>query len=110
MKRKLAVLVLATLPFIAVQALAAPFLQSDPWPAGAAQPDACTATEGATTGPLTLITVNGAKQIKHDLAGATNGVHNITVTCANVWGSSPAVPFAYTKSPPGGASGLHVAP
>ena len=39
-----------------------------------------------------------------DLAGVTTGNHNISVKAWNIWGDSASVPFALSKSLPGGPS------
>jgi hypothetical protein len=111
-------LLFAALTLAASQAFAGPFLLSDPWPvtdatgATLVQPDSCTAVEGAVNKPLTLITVSGAKQIKHDLAGTTNGTHKFTITCENTaWGiSSAPVSFQFAAGAPTAPAGFRLVP
>lgn len=113
MKKLLCWLALACL---ALESQAAPFVISDPWPianpdgSAAPQPDTCAAVESGVSKPLTLITVNGAKQIRHDLAGTSSGTHDWSVTCANMWGSSNAVNFPFAVAAPTTPAGLRVAP
>ena len=76
--------------------LAAPFVISDPWPAGI-QPDACTAYEepGPTTRDLTLeATQTGLKYIHADLANGVPGFHSWKVVCT-AEGYLPSIPVTF---------------
>jgi len=110
MPRLLLALFLALAPALS---LAGPFLISDPWPATGQQPDTCTAIEqpGPTTRDLTLeSTQTGLKYIREDLSDATPGAHTWSITCANQWGSSSAVPFEFAAGAPTAPAGLRLAP
>lgn len=90
---------------------AAPFLYSDPWPAEGPQPDTCTALEGASSIPLTLIdAAPGSRQIKHNVGALANGAHKWQINCANAWGVSATVPFEFAVGAPTAPSGLRLAP
>jgi hypothetical protein len=84
---------------------AAPFLYSDPWPAGS-EPDTCVAVEGAVTTPLDL--VGSPKYIKDDLSGMT-GAHTWVITCTNAWGSSSPVNFTFKAGAPTAPVGIRIA-
>lgn len=104
----------------AVSAHAAPFLLSDAWLLADSlgnelpQPDTCQSVEGtAAAKPLTLLTTaTGAKYIKQDLTGTTNGSHKLTITCkSNLWGvASAPVDFSFVAGAPTLPAGLRVAP
>lgn len=71
-------------------AIASPFLISDPYPLGGAQPtkqqiflDSGALIEAA---PETL--PNGAVRIRHDLAGISTGQHTVKTKFCNAWGCS----------------------
>lgn len=108
MTRLLAVLVF----MLAAPCYAAPFLISDPWPASDPQPATCTAAvESGAPIPLTLIdAAPGSKQLKHDVGGVAKGAHNWTISCANAFGASASVPFAFAAGAPGAPAGLRLVP
>ena len=45
---------------------------------------------------------DGTVMIHYDLAGFSNGNHNLEVAAANIWGESTYVPFDFTKAVPSG--------
>ncbi|KKL08098.1 hypothetical protein LCGC14_2579280 [marine sediment metagenome] len=44
---------------------------------------------------------DGTVRLYHDLAGVSDGLHNVEVKARNVWGSSTPVPFSFEKILPG---------
>jgi len=43
----------------------------------------------------------GGYVVLKDLAGITEGDHNVSVKAKNIWGESSEVPFVFTKALPG---------
>jgi predicted secreted protein len=92
---------------LAVPALADPWLVCDPYPTGA-KPDGFkyvldTGTEVSVAYSERLFGTENCAVVC-DLAGVTTGNHNISVKAWNIWGDSASVPFAFSKSLPGGPS------
>jgi hypothetical protein len=45
---------------------------------------------------------DGSVMIHYDLAGFSNGNHNLSIAAANIWGESTYVPFQFAKAVPSG--------
>lgn len=102
--------VIAVIMTFAGSAMSAPFLVSDPWPAGGPQPDTCVATEGASQIPLGLITQGGAKSIRHDMVNIQSGEHTWAIKCENAWSESPSTPFSFAAGGPAAPTGIRLVP
>jgi hypothetical protein len=92
---------------LAGPALADPWLVCDPYPTGD-KPDGFkyvldTGTEVSVAYSERLFGTENVAVVC-DLATVTTGNHNIGVKAWNIWGDSASVPFAFSKSLPGGPS------
>jgi hypothetical protein len=78
---------------------AAPFLVCDPYPTTGWQPTSflITIDGGAIITSPAFKNPNNSVQLKYDLSAVSVGAHNVTVRSADVWGSSVAVPFTFTR-------------
>lgn len=105
-KLLIAVLLIDTLLFSGI-ALADPWLVCDPYATGD-KPDGFkyVLDTGSEVSVAYSERIFGTENcaVVCDLAGATTGNHNISVKAFNVWGDSASVPFAFSKSLPGGPS------
>jgi hypothetical protein len=93
------------------EALATPFLVSDPWPMTENQPTACVYQEGTASPVSTPVAVNtdGSVYCHIDLGAVVPGVHAYQVWAANAWGVSPTVPFSFTAGAiPSAPAGMRV--
>ncbi|KKL80640.1 hypothetical protein LCGC14_2002770 [marine sediment metagenome] len=89
--------------FLVSIALAQPFLVSDP-------------QTGAEEYVVTIDGVedispaqdlgNGTVRLYHDMAGVSDGLHNVEVKARNMWEDSLPTPFAFTRTPPGAPAGI----
>ena len=105
MKKLFVLIALAIILLMAAPAMAAPFLVCDP------QADTTTMVvvfDGVTE-IIPYAETSGYVVLK-DLAGITNGVHNVEVRAGNIWGLSTPVPFGFTKTLPGSPSNVDLRP
>ena len=49
---------------------------------------------------------DGTVRLYHDLAGVSDGLHNVEVKARNMWEDSLSVPFVFTRIPPGVPAGI----
>jgi hypothetical protein len=88
----------------------APFLIADPVPASVQPPPEWyeIVIDGAATPVVSPVQKNadGSVQLHFDLSTLSNGAHTLSVSAANVWGKSTAVPFALNKAAPGAPSSI----
>ncbi|KKM14981.1 hypothetical protein LCGC14_1700680 [marine sediment metagenome] len=89
--------------FWASSVLARPFLISDPQ-TGAEE--YVVTIDGVESVSPAQDHGNGTVRLYHDLAGISDGLHNVEVKAQNVWGDSLPTPFVFTKTLPGGPTGI----
>lgn len=84
-----------------------PWLTCSPYPADVPKPTSFLVTmDGAPAVESTpLVNADGSVQLRHDLAGISDGPHSAVVVAKNGWGeSSPSSPFAFASGAPGAPS------
>lgn len=102
MKTRMVVLAVALL-LIPGAAWAGPFLVCNPY----------SAADGVTNFKVTMDSAAPAdsapvsNSLHYDLSTVSNGAHTVMVQACNVWGcSASSSPFGFTKSVPGGPTGI----
>ena len=83
-------------------ALAGPFLVCSPVPSDSVSHYNVKVDGGAAITVPAFGNPDGSVMIHYDLAGFSNGNHNLEVAAANIWGESTYVPFQFAKAVPAG--------
>jgi hypothetical protein len=78
-----------------------PYIISDVYPATAVQPTKFVIVmDGGAAVESDPQVVTGGVRLHYDVSSVSVGTHSVTVAAKNAWGSSPIVPFTFTKSVP----------
>jgi hypothetical protein len=100
-----------------VQALAAPFLVADPYPAGLDQftMPVSFILKGLSANPLSVAATtnqDGTIQLRYDLAQQPHGSFTVIVDAVNVFGgvSPDSAPFTFTSGVPAVPTSLRIVP
>ena len=83
-------------------ALAGPFLVCSPVPSDTVSHYRIKVDSAPAITIPTFGNPDGTVIIHYDLAGFSNGVHNLSIAAANIWGESTYVPFQFIKAVPSG--------
>lgn len=101
MKRILLAILIVTLS--AVPVFANPFLVCDPQ---TNVTQYVVTLDGVTTTVDAFDLGDGTVMLKFDLAGISNGNHDMSIKAKNIWEESIAVPFVFNKQAPQTPSGI----
>lgn len=114
MRRAFRVFLMAVMLYLlaVIYSEAAPFLVCDPYPSTGWQPTKflITIDGGAVIESPAFKNPDNSVQLKYDLGSISAGSHSLTVRSADVWGSSTAVPFSFTKpsAPPTAPANINI--
>ena len=98
---------LALIFFLGVSvAMAGPFLVCAPVPSDAVSCYLLKIDGGDTVVVPAFGNPDGSVMLHYDLAGFSNGNHQLEIAAGNIWGVSSYVPFAFNKQVPGAPQGF----
>ena len=105
-KYSLILMIILSFLFIAITALADPFLVCDPQPKTDVTHYVITGDINATVPAKDL--GDGTVRLEYDLAGIVEGTFNLEVKAKNVWGQSTPVPFDFVKALPAAPGAIRI--
>ena len=94
---------------LSTNAIAFPFLMSQPYVATAVQPETFTVViDGVSKTVAPVKDANNLNVLKFDLAGITLGNKTATITASNVWGNSTTATYDFSAATPATPTGFYI--